>query len=169
MDDTDDDDSEEVELQDFKTLKVTKALKVTIDIDLSMSAFSNARSYYDAKKLAGVKAEKTKISSKQAIIIAEKKINKTLVENKQKVPTITRIRNLQWFEKFSWFVTTENYLVISGKDDQQNDLLARRMVDGDVYVNCDSEGASAVIIKNIGKADSLISQTSLVQAGKMMN
>ena len=35
-------------------------------------------------------------------------------------------RKTYWFEKFYWFVTSENYLVISGRDAQQNELLVKR-------------------------------------------
>ena len=54
-----------------------------------------------------------------------------------------------WFEKFNWFVSSENYLVIAGRDGQQNETLVRRYLRaGDVYVHADIHGASSVIIKN---------------------
>lgn len=28
-----------------------------------------------------------------------------------------------WFEKFHWFISTENYIVIAGRDAQQNEVL----------------------------------------------
>ncbi len=31
-----------------------------------------------------------------------------------------------WFEKFAWFVTSNNYLVVAGKDAKQNELLVKR-------------------------------------------
>jgi predicted ribosome quality control (RQC) complex YloA/Tae2 family protein len=30
------------------------------------------------------------------------------------------------FEKFFWFVSTENFLVIAGRDQQQNELIVKR-------------------------------------------
>ena len=41
------------------------------------------------------------------------------------------LRKSHWFEKFNWFVTSENYLVISGRDAQQNELVVKR------YMRCD--------------------------------
>lgn len=30
------------------------------------------------------------------------------------------------FEKFRWFISSENYLVIGGRDQQQNELIVKR-------------------------------------------
>jgi predicted ribosome quality control (RQC) complex YloA/Tae2 family protein len=34
---------------------------------------------------------------------------------------IALLRKTQWFEKFHWFITSENFIVISGRDAQQNE------------------------------------------------
>ena len=31
-----------------------------------------------------------------------------------------------WFEKFIWFVSSENFLVLAGRDAQQNEMLVKR-------------------------------------------
>ena len=36
------------------------------------------------------------------------------------------LRKPHWFEKFNWFITSENLLVISGRDAQQNEILVKR-------------------------------------------
>ena len=33
---------------------------------------------------------------------------------------------LSRFEKFLWFISSENYLVIGGRDQQQNELVVKR-------------------------------------------
>jgi predicted ribosome quality control (RQC) complex YloA/Tae2 family protein len=43
-------------------------------------------------------------------------------------------RKAYWFERFHWFITSENYLVLSGRDAQQNELLVKR------YLRCVGEG-----------------------------
>lgn len=53
-----------------------------------------------------------------------------------------------WFEKFLWFISSENYIVIAGRDAQQNELLVKRyMREGDVYCHADLAGAASVIIR----------------------
>jgi len=59
------------------------------------------------------------------MVSAEKKINKEI--HQVKVSTsINKIRKPYWFEKFLWFISSENYLVIGGRDMQQNELLVKR-------------------------------------------
>ena len=36
---------------------------------------------------------------------------------------IARRRQKRWFEKFDWFVTSENYIVVAGRSGEQNELL----------------------------------------------
>ena len=44
------------------------------------------------------------------------------------------VRKAYWFEKFAWFVTSENYLCVAGRDAQQNDLLVKKYLKaGDAY------------------------------------
>ncbi|VDN86177.1 unnamed protein product [Brugia pahangi] len=58
-------------------------------------------------------------------------------------------RHVMWFEKFFWFVSSENYLVIGGRDAQQNELLVKRYLrPGDIYMHADVRGASSIIIRN---------------------
>jgi predicted ribosome quality control (RQC) complex YloA/Tae2 family protein len=43
------------------------------------------------------------------------------------------MRKVHWFEKFNWFISSKNYLVISGRDAQQNELIVKRyMSKGDL-------------------------------------
>ncbi len=35
-------------------------------------------------------------------------------------------RKIFWFEKFYWFITSENYLVISGRDAHQNEMIVKK-------------------------------------------
>ena len=42
------------------------------------------------------------------------------------VTSTQQLRKPHWFEKFNWFVTSENHLVLSGRDAQQNELLVKR-------------------------------------------
>lgn len=41
-------------------------------------------------------------------------------------PAAVPVRKPYWFERFHWFVSSENYLVLSGRDAQQNELLVKR-------------------------------------------
>lgn len=135
-----------------------------VPVDLSLSAHSNARVHYEAKKKHLVKKEKTEGANEQALKAAEKKAEQQLA--KAVAPRITHhLHKPHWFERFHWFITSENYLVISGRDMQQNELLVKRYFRrGDVYVHAELHGASSTIIKNL-HPDLPVSPLSLQQAG----
>ena len=63
--------------------------------------------------------------------------------------SVQQVRKQLWFEKFHWFISSENYLVVSGRDAQQNELLVKRHLSvGDAYVHADLHGAPSTIVKN---------------------
>ncbi|KAJ9582431.1 hypothetical protein L9F63_003229 [Diploptera punctata] len=136
----DTDSSEDSEVMELKP--------TLIDIDLDCTAFANARKYYDKKKNAAKKEIKTIESQGKALKSAERKTKQTLKEVKA-ITSINKARKFYWFEKFFWFVSSENYLVIGGRDQQQNELIVKRyMKPGDIYVHADIQGASSIVIKN---------------------
>ncbi|CAH1790707.1 unnamed protein product [Owenia fusiformis] len=119
-----------------------------IDIDLALSAYANARKYFDKKRFAAKKEQKTIEASTKALKNAEKKTKETLKEVST-IATINKARKVYWFEKFLWFISSENYLVIGGRDQQQNELIWKKYLKpGDIYVHADLHGASSVVIKN---------------------
>ncbi|KDP27972.1 hypothetical protein JCGZ_19052 [Jatropha curcas] len=128
---------------DEKTLPVDK-----VEVDLALSAHANARRWYEQKKRQESKQEKTVIAHEKAFKAAERKTRQQLSQEKS-VATISHMRKVHWFEKFNWFISSENYLVISGRDAQQNEMIVKRyMSKGDLYVHADLHGASSTVIKN---------------------
>ncbi|KAG8048982.1 hypothetical protein GUJ93_ZPchr0009g2381 [Zizania palustris] len=145
--------------EEEKTTPVEK-----VEVDLSLSAHANARRWYEQKKKQESKQEKTITAHEKAFKAAEKKTRLQLAQEKT-VAAITHMRKVHWFEKFNWFISSENYLVISGRDAQQNELIVKRyMSKGDLYVHAELHGASSTIIKN-HKPDNPIPPLTLNQAG----
>ncbi|KAI1612948.1 translation factor [Exophiala viscosa] len=144
--------------------------RLAIDIDLALSPWANARQYYDQKRTAAVKERKTLESSAKALQSAEQKIGADLKKGlKQEKAGLRPARKQFWFEKFWYFISSDGYLVIGGKDAQQNELLYRRYLKkGDIYVHADLNGASSVIVKNNPKTpDAPIPPSTLSQAGSL--
>ncbi|KAM7279287.1 hypothetical protein ACFE04_006421 [Oxalis oulophora] len=144
---------------DEKTLPADK-----VEVDLALSAHANARRWYELKKKQETKQEKTITAHEKAFKAAEKKTRQQLSREKT-VATISHIRKVHWFEKFNWFVSSENYLVISGRDAQQNEMIVKRyMSKGDLYVHAELHGASSTVIKN-HKPEQPVPPLTLNQAG----
>ncbi|KAH8312498.1 hypothetical protein KR044_011035, partial [Drosophila immigrans] len=138
---------------------------MVIDVDLALSAWANARRYYDLKRSAAQKEKKTIDASQKALKSAERKTQQTLKEVRT-ISNIAKARKVFWFEKFYWFVSSENYLVIGGRDAQQNELIVKRyMRPKDIYVHADIQGASSVIIRNTTGGE--IPPKTLLEAGTM--
>ncbi|KAM4853727.1 ribosome quality control complex subunit NEMF [Thomomys bottae] len=145
--------------------KLQKNKPLLIDVDLSLSAYANAKKYYDHKRYAAKKTQKTVEAAEKAFRSAEKKTKQTLKEV-QAVTSIQKARKIYWFEKFLWFISSENYLIIGGRDQQQNEIIVKRyLTPGDIYVHADLHGATSCVIKNpTGEA---IPPRTLTEAGTM--
>lgn len=143
---------------------------LAVDIDLGQSAWANARGYYETRRVAATKQDKTMQASARALKSTEQKIKADLKKGlKQEKQLLTAVRKQMWFEKFIYFISSDGYLVLGGKDSQQNDLLYKRHLDiGDVYVSADLNGATSVIIKNNpATPHAPIPPSTLSQAGSL--
>ncbi|KAK3363406.1 fibronectin-binding protein A N-terminus-domain-containing protein, partial [Lasiosphaeria hispida] len=144
--------------------------RLTVDINLKITPWNNAREYYEQKRSAAGKEKKTVLQSSMALKNAEQKIAENLRKGlKQEKPILQPIRKQIWFEKFIWFISSDGYLVLGGHDAQQNEILYKRYLrKGDIYVHADMHGASSVIIKNSPKTpDAPIPPSTLTQAGNL--
>ena len=115
-------------------------MKVTLD--LNSSTQENAALYYEKGKKMKEKIEGTE----KAIDDTKKELEKfeAVVE---KAPRMKR--KMQWYEKFHWFVSSDGFLVIGGRDADQNELLySKYFEDADMFMHADVHGAPFVIVKN---------------------
>ncbi|BFG41320.1 hypothetical protein CerSpe_275940 [Prunus speciosa] len=100
---------------DEKTLPADK-----VEVDLALSAHANAQRWYELKK----KQEKTVTAHEKAFNAAERNPRLQLSQERT-VAIISHMHKVLWFEKFNWFISSENYLVISGRDAQQNEMIVK--------------------------------------------
>ncbi|KAM0148224.1 hypothetical protein ACHAQE_009920 [Botrytis cinerea] len=145
--------------------------RIPIDIDLALSPWANARNYFDQKRSAASKEDKTLQSSSKALKSTEAKIAQDLKKGlKQEKAILRPVRKQMWFEKFIWFISSDGYLVLAGKDAQQSEILYKRYLKkGDVYLHADIRGAASVIVRNNPKTpDAPIPPQTLSQAGTLV-
>ena len=143
---------------------------LAVDIDLALSSWSNARQYYEQRRSAAAKELKTLQSSEKALKSTEKKISADLKKGlKQEKEIMRPQRKAVWFEKFVYFISSEGYLVLGGKDAQQNEILYKRYLKkGDIYIHADLRGAASVFVKNKpGMSESPMPPSTLSQAGTL--
>lgn len=128
-------------------------LIVDVSVSLKESAFGNARKMFDQYRNSKDKAEKTAEASEKALKAAEANAQRQ-IEQAQKKKNLTYSlltqpqRKPHWFEKFLWFITSDNYLCIGGRDAQQNEQLVKRYLrPGDAYLHADIHGAPTCILR----------------------
>ncbi|KAF2200842.1 serologically defined colon cancer antigen 1 [Delitschia confertaspora ATCC 74209] len=144
--------------------------KLAIDIDLGLTAWQNATEYFEQKRSAADKQERTIQASSKALKSTERKVEADLKKGlKQEKDVLRPVRKAQWFEKFIYFISSDGYLVLGGKDAQQQEIIYRRYLrKGDVYVHADLKGAVPLIIKNKpNMQDAPIPPSTLSQAGNL--
>ncbi|KAM3504943.1 hypothetical protein MY11210_008158 [Beauveria gryllotalpidicola] len=143
---------------------------IVVELTLTLSPWSNAREYYDQRKTAVVKEEKTQLQAGKAIKSTEHKVKQDLKKVlKQEKALLQPIRNLMWFEKFYWFISSDGYLVVGAKDKSQAELLYRRHLrSGDAFCHADASNAAIVVVKNNSTTvDAPIAPATLAQAGQL--
>ncbi|MDX9693989.1 MAG: ribosome rescue protein RqcH [Methanothermobacter sp.] len=125
----------------------------TITLDTTKSLEENAEAYYEKAKKA-----KKKISGvKDAIQETLEKIEQLKKKREAALKKITlpekRVkRKLKWFEKFRWFISSQGFLVLAGRDATTNEILIKKhMEPKDIYLHSDIHGAPSVIIKSKGE------------------
>ncbi|MDP1551588.1 MAG: ribosome rescue protein RqcH [Methanobacteriaceae archaeon] len=127
-----------------------------IFIDSKKPIPENAEVYYEKGKKA-----KRKI---KGVLIAIQKTKKELdrVEKKKEiamervlVPQKRVKKELKWFEKLRWFISSDGLLVIGGRDAHTNEIVVKKhMENKDIYLHSDIHGAPSVVIKNEGLIES---------------
>jgi predicted ribosome quality control (RQC) complex YloA/Tae2 family protein len=103
----------EIEAREEKQRADATSKLLSIDIDLGLTPWANASQYYDQKKQASEKQQRTAQSSSKALKSHEKKVTADLKKSlKQEKQVLRQARVPFWFEKFVFFVSSEGYLVI---------------------------------------------------------
>jgi hypothetical protein len=115
-------------------------------IDLRKTAYANASAYFSRRAPIAEKLARTE-EKEDAVV---KKVDREAQATKKKVSlTIQERRKTWWFERFHWFITSENYLVIAGRDKIQNEVLVKHYLRrDDIYLHAEIQGAASVVIKN---------------------
>ena len=127
-----------------------KSLEVQLRLDLNSTG--NVSVLHQLRKVQREKLGKTEEQAGIAVKQAEQKLKQDLMKFQDSVDRdrhLSKVRKRLWFEKFYWFVTSENLLVIAGRDAIQNEVIYKKyMKKNDFYVHADIHGAATVVVKS---------------------
>ncbi|WP_407455028.1 ribosome rescue protein RqcH [Methanobrevibacter sp.] len=142
------------EAQIYESIDKMGVLTLDIDntkliIDPKLTIPENAEIYYE-------KAKKAKRKTKGALIAIENtkkqleeiKTKKDMAMQHVEVPKKRVKKNLKWYEKLRWFISSDNVLVIGGRDANSNESIVKKYLEpNDIYLHADIHGASSTAIK----------------------
>ncbi len=116
-----------------------------MEIDLTKSAQENANDYYNKSKKLLLKKD----GAQKAIKELEEKLSDVEANAVKEERKIIKTVKKEWYEKFRWFFTSNNMLVIGGGDAHQNEMLnSKHFDDADIFFHADIFGAPVVILKD---------------------
>jgi predicted ribosome quality control (RQC) complex YloA/Tae2 family protein len=134
---------------------------LSFTLDLRKDLFANAAWFYEGGKKAKRKLEGVKVALKdsrekfeevEAKIGAAEALKKVKPVEALKELAKRKVKRKGWFEKFRWFVSSEGFLVVGGKDAVSNDVLIKKHTESeDVVFHADVVGAPFVVVKTKGK------------------
>jgi len=137
----------ELLLGDEENIEETMTL---IEIDLDKNPYENAATYYNQRAKAIEKESKTIDATKDALKKAKDTAERAVKKHQQNQAIIVQQRKPYWFEKFYWFISSENFLVISARDSQQNEMLIKRYtMPNDIVSHTQIQGSAFTLIKNV--------------------
>ncbi|MBS1266680.1 MAG: hypothetical protein MAG795_00648 [Candidatus Woesearchaeota archaeon] len=121
-----------------------------LKLNLTKSIEKNAEAYYEKakkskKKLKGAQRalKRTKIKLKRL---------KNAPKPKPKVKKLVKRRKKQWYEKFRWFISSEDFLCVGGRDATSNEILIKKHTEkNDLVFHTKIQGSPFFVIKTNGK------------------
>jgi len=133
-----------------------------ISLDLNMSIGENASEIYAKGKKADKKIQGTVVARETTL----KKIQKLKKEKKalkSEIDYLVKKPKKKWYEKYRWFFTSDDYLVIGGRDASSNEKIYRKYLEPhDLVFHTDFPGSPLTIIKR--KEDTPIPENSISEA-----
>ena len=133
---------------------------LTFGLELRRSLFENAASFYERGKKAKQKLQGVKIAledSRRKLAEVEGKMREAeRLEQAKPVEAMRelakhKVKHKKWFEKFRWFVSSDGFLVVAGKDATSNEVLVKKYTEGkDLVFHADIVGAPFVVVKTEG-------------------
>jgi len=133
-------------------------------LDLKKSIEENASDYFEKakkikKKIKGAEEALQQSLKKLKELEAKKEKLDTKEEQFKKLPE----RKKEWYEKFRWFISSDGFLVLGGRDATSNEIVIKKHTDkNDLVLHTDMAGSPFFVIKSGDKKipDSTINEAA---------
>lgn len=128
---------------------------VLVKLDIRKTLEQNADAYFAQAKKMRKKIEGAKKALEKNLDAAPK-----TVEKKEK----KILRKLAWYEKFRWFISSDGFLCVGGRDATTNEIIIKKhTLKDDLVFHTDMAGSPFVVIQAKGKT---IPQRTIIEAAQ---
>ncbi|MDD1721618.1 MAG: NFACT family protein [Euryarchaeota archaeon] len=136
---------------------------ISLDIDTQSEVPQNAQKYYEKAKVMREKAAGAERALASSLQKLHKKERVNANDQRSQKPRRTK-RKPRWYERFRWFISSDDVLVLGGRDADTNEEIVKKYLEPrDLFMHADVYGAPAVVLKSEGK---VISETTLQEAAQ---
>jgi predicted ribosome quality control (RQC) complex YloA/Tae2 family protein len=138
----------------------TKVLIEGVPIDYKKSLEDNANDYYNLAKKMKSKIEGLEEAMEE--IDEDKLEEEERIETKKQTP---KKKPKKWYHHFRWFKSSDDFIVVSGKDAQSNEKLIRKyMKENDLVFHTDITGSPFTVVRNL--EDKEIPESTIQEAAE---
>ncbi len=137
---------------------------IYLDLRVKRTIFENAAEFYELgkqanRKMKGAEAALNDSCKRLRAIEAEIHQARNLkhIKSSEIVKELAKrkVKKKQWFEKFRWFVSSDEFLITAGRDAVSNEVLIKKYTTNeDLVLHADVVGAPFVVIKTDGRRPS---------------
>jgi predicted ribosome quality control (RQC) complex YloA/Tae2 family protein len=127
---------------------------LNIRIDTALSIHQNAHGYYDRAKHLRRKIKGAEVALEKTKRMIEERLDqfaKAKVIEEEMIAAPAQPARKMWYEKFRWFISSDGFLVIGGRDASTNEMIVKKYMEKeDIFFHSQLKGP-VVIIKTEGR------------------
>lgn len=141
--------------------EITKDGKIFISLDPDVLLELNInKSIHDVEKELFDDMKKIEAKIDRASVELEKSLNelksleRKIYSRLEEAKIIIKEPPRKWYHSFRWFISSDGFLVIAGRDAQSNERIVKRyMENNDIFLHSEIHGGAVVLIKNPEKKE----------------
>lgn len=122
-------------------------------LDLTKGIEENASVYFEKAKRIKKKIEGAEIALNESVKkLQELELKKEKIIRKESKEREFKDRKKEWYEKFRWFISSEGFLVVGGRDATSNEVVIKKHTEAnDLVFHTDMAGSPFFVVKSEGR------------------
>jgi predicted ribosome quality control (RQC) complex YloA/Tae2 family protein len=151
-----------VESFDARNLAVNVCMdNMRFSVNLRRTLFENAAEFYERGKkakqkstgaLTALEESRRRLAEIEQNLREAEALKRAKPMEAMKELAKRKVKSKEWYEKFRWFISSDGFLVVAGKDAVSNEVLVKKYAEpDDVVFHADVTGAPFVVVKTEGK------------------